>query len=206
MKNLICAVRMYVLLTIVCGVLYTLTVTAIAQCLFPYRANGSLVMIGGKIVGSELLGQDFEKPEYFRGRTSSVSYDPLPSGASNLSPISFQLKDSVEARRKEFYRSFGLIPGSTVPPDMLFSSASGLDPHISPEAARLQINRIAGERHLRSLQEEALSALVERSIEQPQLGILGMPRVNVLLLNCKLDSDKQERSIVPKFHGCKAGE
>jgi K+-transporting ATPase ATPase C chain len=197
---------MYVVLTIVCGVLYTLTVTAIAQCLFPFRATGSLVMIGGKIVGSELLGQAFTKPEYFRGRPSSVSYDPLPSGASNMGPISLQLKDSFEARKNEFSRTFGLISGSTVPPDMLSSSASGLDPHISPEAARLQINRIAGERHLTSLHKEALSALVERSIEQPQLGILGMPRVNVLLLNRKLDSDEQEQGIGPKFHGCKAGE
>jgi K+-transporting ATPase ATPase C chain len=163
-------------------------------------------MAGGKIVGSELLGQAFTKPEYFRGRPSSVLYDPLPSGASNLGVVSLQLKDSVVARRTEFSRTFGLVSGSNVPPDMLFSSASGLDPHISPEAARLQISRVAGERHLNSLQEEALSALVERSIEQPQLGILGMPRVNVLLLNCKLDSDEQERSIVPKIHNCKAGE
>jgi K+-transporting ATPase ATPase C chain len=206
MKNLICAIRMYIVLTIVCGILYTLTVTAFAQRFFPFRANGSLVTAGGKIVGSELLGQAFTKPEYFRGRPSSVSYDPLPSGASNLATISLRLKDSVVVRRKKFSTTFGLKPGLIVPPDMLFSSASGLDPHISPESARLQINRIAGERHLTSLQEEALSALVERSIEQPQLGILGMPRVNVLLLNCKLDSDEQERSIVPKIHGCKAGE
>jgi K+-transporting ATPase ATPase C chain len=190
-KNLICAFRTYVVLTVVCGLLYTLTVTALAQCLFPFKANGSFVTTGGKIVGSELLGQAFTKPEYFRSRPSSISYDPLPSGASNFGPVSLQLKDSVEARRKEFRSAFGMAPDSAIPPDMLFSSASGLDPHISPEAARLQINRIAERRHLTSRQKEAFSALVERSIEQPQLGFLGMPRVNVLRLNRMLDTIKQ---------------
>lgn len=181
---------MYIVLTIVCGVLYTVTVTALAQCLFPFEANGSFVIAGGKIVGSELLGQAFARPEYFRSRPSSISYDPLPSGASNLGPISLQLKDSVEARRKEFRITFGMAPGSAVPPDMLFSSASGLDPHISPEAARLQINMIAMQRHMTLLQKETLNALVERTIEQPQLGFLGMPRVNVLRLNRMVDSLK----------------
>jgi potassium-transporting ATPase KdpC subunit len=187
MKNLISAVRMYVVLTVVCGIVYTVIVTAIAQCLFPHRANGSLVMAGGRIVGSELLGQGFTKPEYFRGRPSSVSYDPLPSGASNLGVAGLQLKDSVAARGKEFSGTFGPASGSNVPLDMLFSSASGLDPHISPEAARVQINRIAGQRHMTLRQKEALAAMVEQSIEQPQLGFLGMPRVNVLMLNLMLD-------------------
>ena len=182
---------MYVVLTVLCGVLYTLTVTAFAQCIFPYRANGSLVTAEDKIIGSELLGQTFTRPEYFRPRPSSVSYDPLPSGASNASAVSKVLKDSVEARRKEFRSTFGMAPESAVPPDMLFSSASGLDPHISPEAARLQINRIAEQRHMNSLQKEALAVLVEQSIEQPQFGFLGMPRVNVLRLNYLIDSLKQ---------------
>jgi K+-transporting ATPase ATPase C chain len=185
------AVRMYAVLTVVCGVLYTLTVTAIAQFVFPYRANGSLVTAEGKIVGSELVGQAFTRTEYFRSRPSSVLYNPFPSGASNLGPISLQLKDSVEVRRNELRSAFGIAPDSIVPPDMLFSSASGLDPHISPEAARLQINAIAAARHMTSAQKEALTALVERSIEQPQLGFLGMPRVNVLRLNRMVDSLKQ---------------
>jgi potassium-transporting ATPase KdpC subunit len=182
---------MYVVLTVVCGLLYTMTVTALAQCLFPFKANGSFVTAGGKIIGSELLGQAFTKPEYFRSRPSSISYVPLPSGASNLGPISLPLKDSVDARCKEFRSTFGIAPDSAVPPDILFSSASGLDPHISPEAARLQISRVAGQRHMSSLQKEALAALVEQSLEQPQLGILGMPRINVLRLNRMVDSLKQ---------------
>jgi K+-transporting ATPase ATPase C chain len=190
-KKLICAFRLYAVLTVVCGLLYTVTVTAFAQYFFPFKAHGSFVTTGGKIVGSELPGQTFTKPEYFRSRPSSISYDPLPSGASNLAVGSVVLKDSVDARRKEICGTFGIAPNSIVPPDMLFSSASGLDQHISPEAARLQINRIAERRHLTSLQQESLSALVERSIEQPQLGFLGMPRVNVLRLNRMLDTIKQ---------------
>ncbi len=193
MKNLIGAVRMYVVFTVACGVLYTVTVTALAQCLFPFRANGSLVTAGEKIVGSELLGQTFATPKYFRSRPSSISYDPLPSGASNLGSVSLQLRDSVAARRKEFRNTFGIALDSAVPPDMLFSSASGLDPHSSPEAARLQINRVAEQRHMTLLQKEALSAMVERAIEQPQLGILGMPRVNVLRLNRMVDSVAHHR-------------
>jgi potassium-transporting ATPase KdpC subunit len=180
---------MYVVLTIVCGVLYTVMVTAVAQGLFPYRANGSLITAKGQVIGSELLGQEFTKQEYFRCRPSSVSYNPLPSGASNLGPLSVQLKDSVVARKNEFSKTFGLAFGSDVPPDMLFSSASGLDPHISPQAARLQINRIARQRHMTSSQKETLAAMVERSIEQLQLGFLGMPRVNVLMLNLMLDKN-----------------
>jgi K+-transporting ATPase ATPase C chain len=189
MKTLICAVRAYLVLTVICGVAYTVAVTAVARCFFPFRANGSLIFAGGKIVGSELLGQAFTKPEYFRGRPSSVSYNPLPSGASNLGLASLQLKDSVALRRKEFAGTFGLSSALDVPPDMLFASASGLDPHISPHAARAQINRVAEERHLTPQQKEALSAAVERSVEQPQLGILGMPRVNVLRLNLMLDKN-----------------
>jgi K+-transporting ATPase ATPase C chain len=192
MKNLLCALRLYAALTLACGVFYTIAVTVVAQALFPYRANGSLVAVGGKIVGSELLGQAFTRPEYFRSRPSSVSYDPLPSGATNLGVVSTLLKDSVKARDNEFRGTFNLVPGSAVPPDMLFSSASGLDPHISPEAARLQINRVAGQRHMTTQQKAALTGLVEKSIERPQLGFLGMPHVNVLLLNCKMDSVTQQ--------------
>jgi potassium-transporting ATPase KdpC subunit len=190
MKDLLCAIRTYVVLTVVCGLLYTLAVTALAQCIFPKKSNGSLVMAGEKIIGSELLGQTFSRPTYFRCRPSSVSYDPLPSGASNMAAVCVVLKDSVEARRKEFCGIFGIVPDSIVPPDMIFSSASGLDPHISPEAARLQINMVAGQRHMTPLQTDALAALVERSIEKPQLGFLGVPRVNVLCLNLMIDSLK----------------
>jgi K+-transporting ATPase ATPase C chain len=188
MKNLTCAIRLYLALTLVCGVVYTIAITVFSQVLFPYRANGSLVLAGGKIVGSELLGQSFAKPEYFRPRPSSVSYDPLPSGASNLGAASVRLKDSVRARCTAFRITFGIASDSAVPPDMLFSSASGLDPHISPEAARLQINRVARHRRMTSPQKEALAALVERSVERPQLGFLGIARVNVLRLNLAADS------------------
>jgi potassium-transporting ATPase KdpC subunit len=192
MKNLIISLRVYVVLTLVCGVLYTLVVTVFAQCIFPFKANGSLVAVNGKVRGSELLGQTFTRPEYFRPRPSAVSYNPLPSGATNASAISSKLRDSVQARGKEFRSSFGVAPDVAVPADMLFSSASGLDPHISPQAARLQIDRVALQRRMTALQKESLGTLVERSIEPPQLGFLGMPRVNVLFLNCRLDGVTQQ--------------
>jgi K+-transporting ATPase ATPase C chain len=191
MKNMMIALRLYMGLTIVCGLLYTLAVTAIARCVFPRQSQGSLVLAKGRVIGSELLGQAFTGPEYFWPRPSTVAYDPMPSGASNLSVAGNALKDTSAARARAFRNANGLPRESIVPGDMVFSSGSGLDPHISPEAARLQINRIAGRRNMTSLQKEALAAMVERSIEQSQLGFLGMPRVNVLMLNCMLDNVKQ---------------
>jgi K+-transporting ATPase ATPase C chain len=190
MKQLFIAMRVFIVLTILTGFLYTFAITAIARIIFPNAAGGSLIVTDGHVRGSRLIAQEFSGAGYFQARPSAISYNPLPSGGSNLSVISHDLKKSMDDRRAAFDSANGLTSDVSVPPDMLFTSGSGLDPHTSPEAARLQINRIAGQRHMTSLQKEALAAMVERSIEQPQFGFLGMPRVNVLMLNCMLDNVK----------------
>jgi K+-transporting ATPase ATPase C chain len=162
-------------------------VTGIARIIFPEQAHGSLVRNNGVITGSKLICQQFADPRYFWPRPSAIAYNPLPSGGSNLGPISNQLKKNVEDNRTAFITANGLTPETPVPLDMLFTSASGLDPDISPEAARLQITRIALQRRFTQAQKTALALLVERSIQRPQLGFLGEPRVGVLVLNLKLD-------------------
>jgi K+-transporting ATPase ATPase C chain len=189
MKQLFIAVRVFIVLTILTGFLYTFAVTAIARIIFPHGAGGSLIVADGHVKGSRLIAQEFSHAGYFQARPSAISYNPLPSGASNVSVISHDLKKAMDDRRIAFDSANGLTSDVSVPKDILFASASGLDPEISPEAARLQINRIAGQRHMTSLQKEALAAMVEQSIELPQLGFLGMPRVNVLMLNLMLDKN-----------------
>jgi K+-transporting ATPase ATPase C chain len=187
MKQFLIPFRVFIVLTLLTGVLYPFAVTAIARLVFPYRAEGSPVVVHNKIVGSELIGQQFTNSRYFQPRPSAIAYNPLPSGGSNLSCTSLQLRDSVENRSRQFRNSNRLSRQTVVPPDMLFASASGLDPDISPEAARLQIGRVARERKFSKAQTAALDSLVERAILLPQMGFLGEPRVNVLRLNESLD-------------------
>jgi K+-transporting ATPase ATPase C chain len=187
MKQLIIALRIYIGLTLVVGLGYTLAVTAVAQVLLPRQAHGSLVVIDGRARGSSLIGQAFDSPRYFHPRPSAVGYNTLPSGGSNLAVAGLRLRDSVEQRRTAFRQGNGLSDQVPVPVDMLFTSASGLDPHISPQAARLQIGRIAKQRNFSAAQKKTLAALVERSIEPPQLGFLGQRRINVFALNYALD-------------------
>src|SRR4029077_3842995 len=144
--------------------------------LFPKRANGSRIVERNKLVGSDLIAQKFESPRYFWPRPSSADYATVASGASNKGPTSADLKKSIDERRGKF--------GKDAPVDLLTASGSGLDPHISPEAARSQIPRVAATRKM-SIQQ--ISAVVDQTIEEPQLGFLGEPRVNVLRLNTALD-------------------
>lgn len=187
-EQFLLSVRVYVVLTILTGVLYTGLVSAIARFAFPVQAKGSLITSNGEIKGSELIGQQFNDPHYFWPRSSAISYNPLPSGGSNLSVTGMQLKNLVDERRKALQSVNGIPDKTPLPPDMLFSSASGLDPHISPEAARLQIKRISLQRHFAEIQKRSLVLLVEKSVEKPQLGFLGQPRINVLKINLSLDS------------------
>ncbi len=183
-KQILAAVRALVGLSLLTGLVYPLLVTGIAQVLFPWRANGSLLISNGEVLGSELIGQSFSEPKYFWPRPSAIDYQVLPSGGSNLSPTSRVLLEQVRQRENELRTQNGLSPETSLPADLLFASGSGLDPHISPAAARLQIERIA---QARGLQTEQIAALVEAQVEAPQLGFLGEPRVNVLLLNLALD-------------------
>ena len=168
------------------GLLYTGAVTALAQVLFPGQANGSLVVVGGRAVGSDLIGQPFSDPRYFWSRpsaTQSVPYDARASTGSNLGPLNPALAEAVRARIAALRAT---DPGNAapVPVDLVTASGSGLDPHLSPAAAFYQVRRVARER---GLTPEVVRRLVESQVERPWLGVLGAPRVNVLRLNLALD-------------------
>ncbi len=187
-KHLWDSIKMLLVMTVFTGIIYPLAMTGIAQIVFPNQANGSMIRIKGKLVGSRLIGQNFTSDKYFWPRPSAIGYNPLPSGGSNYGPTSDALKELVEMRRKEFIRLNGLPSNTQVPPDMLYASGSGLDPDISPAAAELQIDRVARARHFDEKGKKDLEGLVRSQIHGPQLGFLGEPRVNVLMLNLALDS------------------
>lgn len=201
MKTILRELRSALLSTLVlavacCGV-YPFAVWAIAQAAFPHRANGSLIRTpDGVIWGSELLGQRFTGARYFHSRPSAAGagYDGGSSGGSNLGPTSKRLRDLIEQRVAEYRAVNGLASTDPVPADAVTASASGLDPHISPRNAAIQVARVA--RH-RGLSEGRVRGLVERHTEPAALGVLGCPRVNVLKLNLALDGFGASSGPVP---------
>jgi len=184
------SLRILLVMTLLTGVLYPVLMTVIAKVCFQFQADGSMIEKNGKIIGSELIAQKFQGERYFWPRPSAVNYIPYPSGASNLGPTSDSLKRLVQRRKEDFIGKNGLAPTALVPVEMLFSSGSGVDPHISPEAALLQLNRVAAGRHFDEIQKKALLVLVQNHVEGQQFGILGEQRVNVLRLNLALDEMK----------------
>lgn len=190
MKTFGIALKIFLVFTILTGILYPLLVTGIAQVAFPHQANGSLILKDNKIIGSELIGQQSDSTIYFTSRPSAIGNNPLPSGGSNLGLTSAKLKAQVDERKNQFIIFNQLDNNVEVPSEMLFASASGLDPHISPEAAQLQINRIAKARSFNLSQKQRLKLLVEEMSEEPQMACLGQSRVNVLMLNVELDKLK----------------
>jgi len=172
-------------LTVLAGLIYPLAVTGLAQLLFPHQANGSLIAANGKIVGSALIGQKFTKPEYFHGRPSAAGdgYDAGNSGATNLGPTNQHLIDRVRDDIKKFREENPTYTGP-IPADLLTTSASGLDPDISPASANAQVDRVA---KARGASPQAVESVVARHVEGRQFGIFGEPRVNVLALNLDLD-------------------
>ena len=186
LKELKPALLMLALLTMLTGGLYPLLVTGIAQLVFPHQANGSLIEQNGKVVGSELIGQPFSDPKYFWGRpsaTSPVPYNADASTGSNLGPLNPALEEAVKARI-DALKAADPTQTTPIPVDLVTASGSGLDPHISPAAARWQAPRIA---RLRGLSEAEVSKLIDAHTEGRQLGLLGEPRVNVRALNQALD-------------------
>lgn len=187
MKQILTAARMLLILTVLTGIIYPGLVTIIAAVAFPAQAGGSLMIVEGKMVGSALLAQAAPKRGYFQPRPSATNYNALPSGGSNRGPTSAALMATVQARRAEIQSAYNLPPQAAIPAELLFASASGLDPHLSPAAARFQISRVATERGLSAPQQTQLAALVEQAVEPPQWGVLGEARVNVFRLNLIVD-------------------
>jgi K+-transporting ATPase ATPase C chain len=188
MKTIKHAVLMLIALTILTGILYPFVLTGVGQMFFPGPANGSLIKRDGRVLGSLLIGRMCASDRYFQSRPSATGYNPLPSGGSNLSPSSIALADSVALRRAAFRRANFLDSAADVPPDMLFSSGSGLDPDISGESAFLQAPRICDARHLGPSQAAKLRSIIVGLAGGSKSSILSGTRVNTLLLNLALDS------------------
>ena len=182
-RNLVSAVLMTVITTTILGLAYPLAVTGLAQVLFPAKANGQLIERNGTIVGSRLIGQAFSSPGYFRSRPSAAGtgYDAAHSAGTNLGPTNKKLIDGVRAAVEVAQRE---NPDAPVPIDLVTTSASGLDPHISPDAAAFQVTRVARER---GMTEAAVRTLIAAHTVGRQLGFLGEPVVNILELNLELD-------------------
>jgi K+-transporting ATPase ATPase C chain len=189
------ALRLWFGLTLLLGLGYPLGMTALSQWIFPTQANGSLLYQGDRVVGSRLMGQPFETADYFWSRPSAVAYNGAGSGGSNLGPLNPELQRQISARLAQLQQAAGdeserspeqsaADESGLIPVDLVTTSGSGLDPHLSPAAAYYQVARVAKVRGLPATQVEAL---VTRQIEVPPLGVLGAPVVNVLLLNLALD-------------------
>jgi K+-transporting ATPase ATPase C chain len=190
MKTLVISLKIFLFFTVLTGIIYPLFVTGIAQVVFPYKANGSLIVKTNQVIGSELIGQQFDSTIYFSSRPSAVSYNPLPSGGSNYGLTNNKLKNLVDERRSHFSTINQLDSLSEIPSEMLFASASGLDPHISPQAAILQVDRVAKSRNFTTAQKQKLQQCISLLTESPQLLCLGESRINVLMLNLETDKIK----------------
>ncbi len=186
LSQLLPALRINIFLTILLGIGYPLAITGISQLVFPHQANGSLITKNGQVIGSELIGQNFSKPEYFQPRPSAAGndgYDATASGGSNYGPTNQKLIDRVKASVDKFHKDNPDYHGP-IPADLVTASGSGLDPDISPASAMAEEPRVA---RARGISADQLNQLVAQHTKSPDLGLLGEPRVNVLELNLALD-------------------
>jgi K+-transporting ATPase ATPase C chain len=187
-QQILPGLRIKIFFTVMLGVIYPLVMTGISQAVFPHQANGSLVKSGDKVIGSELIGQSFSKPEYFHPRPSNAGsngYDATASSGFNEGPTNKKLVDRVTAAVEQFRKENPDYRGA-IPADLVTGSASGLDPHLSPDSARAQAARIA---KARATSVEQILNLITKHTEDRTLGLLGEPRVNLLRLNLALDQD-----------------
>jgi len=184
--------RLNLFLTLLLGIVYPLAVTGVCQIAFPRQANGSLASVNGKVVGSRLIGQNFTRPEYFQPRPSAAGsdgYDAMASSGSNYGPTNQKLIDRVKTAVEKFHKENPDYHGP-IPADLLTASASGLDPHISPDSAAAQAQRVA---KARGVGLDEVQRLIAQHTERPDLGTLGEPRINVLALNLSLDMSFPKR-------------
>ena len=189
MKTLLISLKIFLFFTVLTGIVYPLVITGIAQVAFHSKANGSIILKDNKAIGSELIGQQFDSSIYFMSRPSAVSYNPLPSGGSNFGLTNPKLKEQVTERKRKFIQFNQLDSNTVIPSEMLFASASGLDPHISVKAALLQVDRIVKARGFDAIQKKKVLNNITECTEEPQFLCLGDQRVNVLLLNLKLEEE-----------------
>jgi len=187
MKEIIIAFKLFILTAILTGLIYPLLITLIGQAVFNNASNGSFLTYNSRVVGSKLIGQKFDQAQYFWPRPSATDYNPLPSGGSNLSATSQQLKGIIEARSQNLLKSNPSQSVDNIPADLLYASASGLDPHISVAAAKFQVDRIATARQFDSAKKNAIIKLIDQLTEGRDFKILGEKRINVLVLNTRLD-------------------
>jgi potassium-transporting ATPase KdpC subunit len=192
--QIIISIKIFALFTFLCGIVYPLFITGIAQVAFPEKANGSLIVQDNKVIGSELIGQKFDSEIYFWSRPSATDYSSMPSGGSNYGPTSSKLKQLVADRTAQWMKSNPTSDPKKIPSEMLLASSSGLDPHISPKAAMLQVDRIVKIRNLNDSQKQQLLKTISELSEAPQFSFLGENRINVLALNIELDKLNEKLS------------
>lgn len=183
----IIALKFLIVMIILTGVIYPIFMTGVAQITFPGKANGSLIMKDGKIIGSELIGQKFDSTIYFWSRPSAIDYNPIPSCGSNFGPTSEKLRKQVADRRILFAGKNLITDTLSIPKEMIFASASGLDPDISPKAALMQVERIAKARNFNPDKKQRLLKCIKELTIAPQFTCLGEERINVLTLNIELN-------------------
>lgn len=187
MKTIIISIKYLFLMMILTGLLYPLLMFGFGKIFFPEKTSGNIIYQNGISIGSELIGQYFSSKKYFHPRPSAVDYQTLPSSGSNLAPTSAVLKSKFDSLKTSYIIENGLSNDIKIPEDALFTSASGLDPHISFENAILQIDRITKERNFSNDKKIMLTMLINDLTENPQFGFLGEKRINVLKLNLELD-------------------
>jgi len=185
MKKILLSIRVYLIFTILLGFIYPFVVTVIVQVILPYQANGSIINKNDKVIGSKLIGQNFSNPEYFHSRPSANNYDGVNSGGTNLGPSSKKLIDSTAEKITKIRQENGLGSDTQIPSDMVLSSASGLDPHISLRNALLQVNRIS---KIRGIAVKDLKKMINNNTDSDFIGIWGCSGVNVLKLNLAVDN------------------